>query len=164
MIKLTLWERDFPAIHLNPADILTLTESERRPHWSEGGWNKVTVVQLRHTDRPIVVSESVEWIQKLCEDWKRRQAWTPADVIDKPGFNPHIPCRHCNDIHLGAELHHTHDPLEGIGYIRLLAIGGSVEYCFRCGCRKSGWVNVTNEHLQDCPNRKCLCHTAERCH
>lgn len=158
MIKLTLWERDFPAVHLNPDDILTLTESERRPHWSEGGWNKVTEVRLRDLAKQVlVVTQSVEWIQKLISDHY------PFSGIDRPGFNPHIPCRICNDIHLGAEVHHKHEPKEGIGYIRLIAIGGRYEYCFRCSCTKSGFVNAPNEVLPACADNDCLCHTAERC-
>ena len=75
----------------------------------------------------------------------------------------HTPCAICNEIHLGASLHHAHEDKEGVGYVRLLVIGNGVpEYCWRCGCRKSGYTNVANPQAIDCDH--CICHTAEYVH
>lgn len=154
MIELTLWEQDFPSIFVHRDSIAGFAALKVRPHWSEGGLNNVSRLYLTHVPREIIVSQSVERIRELI---------VLDDPIDKPGFNPHIPCLHCNDIHLGAELHHKHDPKEGVGYIRLIAIGGRYEYCFRCRCIKSGFVNMPNIIEDWCANHECLCHTAERC-
>lgn len=52
---------------------------------------------------------------------------------------------------------------EGAGWIRLIVgPGPTVEYCYICGCQKSGWVNMENPVRADCPDTVCLCHTAER--
>lgn len=51
---------------------------------------------------------------------------------------------------------------EGAGWIRLIVgPGPTVEYCYMCGCRKSGWVNMENP-VDDRCDGLCLCHTAER--
>lgn len=77
--------------------------------------------------------------------------------------DPLVPCIHCNDTHKGASLHHAHEGVEGVGYIRLLVIGnGKAEFCWRCSCRKSGWVNRPNDVTLHCADPACLCHTAER--
>jgi hypothetical protein len=73
------------------------------------------------------------------------------------------PCIHCNEIHKGATLHHAHEDREGIGYVRLLVVRGP-EFCWRCGCQKSGWTNVPNDIAVSCPNPDCICHTAVRAH
>ena len=79
------------------------------------------------------------------------------------------PCAQCNDFHAGVSVTatgHAQDVREGVGYVRLIAVGrpdGSTEFCFRCSCMKSGWVNVPNEVLDRCVDRECVCHTKERC-
>lgn len=75
-----------------------------------------------------------------------------------------IPCRTCNQIHAGTDpalVGHEYTPKEGVGYVRLIVgPGPTIEYCWRCGCGKSGWGNapnpVTNAHCTSA----CLCHTA----
>ena len=76
---------------------------------------------------------------------------------------PCTPCIRCNEIHAGAQLGHAYTPKEGVGYIRLCADTG-FEFCWRCSCHKSGWVNVPNDVSDHCANEQCLCHTAERAH
>jgi hypothetical protein len=81
------------------------------------------------------------------------------------------PCVDCNDRHAGVSdsfLGHAHTCVDGVGYIRLMAIGAPRsekhgEFCWRCSCQKSGWVNVTNEISDHCDDKSCVCHTAERC-
>ena len=52
---------------------------------------------------------------------------------------------------------------EGAGYIRLIVgPGPTKEYCYLCGCPKSGWVNMPNLIETDCEDDVCLCHSAER--
>lgn len=36
------------------------------------------------------------------------------------------------------------------------------EFCWRCSCQKSGWVNVPNEVLSTCADNDCPCHKKER--
>lgn len=73
------------------------------------------------------------------------------------------PCRKCNEIHKGAPLDHEHEDAEGVGYVRLLVIGG-VEFCWRCSCQKSAWVNIPNTVSTHCVNPLCICHIADRAH
>jgi hypothetical protein len=92
--------------------------------------------------------------------------------MPNPG-NGHLftlaPCAICNEWHGGMSPHaigHDQDVREGVGFIRLIAIGkpnGAIEFCFRCGCVKSGWVNIPNEVLERCTEKECVCHIAERC-
>ena len=76
------------------------------------------------------------------------------------------PCLICNDRHKGAtaeSLGHVHQDSDGVGNVRLLIIGsGKVEFCWRCGCRKSGWANIANEVAKNCSDKNCICHTAQR--
>lgn len=52
--------------------------------------------------------------------------------------------------------------MEGAGWIRLIVgPGPTVEYCYLCGCRKSGWANMENAIDTRCEYPVCLCHTAE---
>jgi hypothetical protein len=74
---------------------------------------------------------------------------------------PLVPCLRCNDIHLGAWLDHPHESKEGVGYVRLCC-GTGFEFCWRCSCRKSGWVNLPNDVTDHCADVSCVCHTAER--
>jgi hypothetical protein len=77
-----------------------------------------------------------------------------------------IPCVHCNERHLGTVKEakgHLHESRQGIGYVRLLVIGGQPEFCWRCGCGKSGWSNMPNAIRAECPAPSCPCHTEERC-
>ena len=75
------------------------------------------------------------------------------------------PCIICNEWHKGSTLEykgHAHQDAEGCGNVRLLVVGaGKVEHCWRCGCQKSGWVNVKNEISSACSDNLCVCHTAE---
>jgi hypothetical protein len=73
------------------------------------------------------------------------------------------PCLACNEMHKGATLDHVHEDKEGVGYVRLLALGGA-EFCWRCSCAKSSWVDVPNEVSAHCAHVECVCHTAERAH
>lgn len=76
------------------------------------------------------------------------------------------PCVKCNEWHKGATLGykgHEHQDSDGCGNIRLLVIGGGkVEHCWRCGCCKSGWVNVKNTVMGYCTDIDCVCHVAEK--
>lgn len=76
------------------------------------------------------------------------------------------PCLICNDRHKGATIEsygHAHQDHDGVGNVRMLVIGaGKVEFCWRCGCQKSGWANVPNELSGRCSDESCVCHTAER--
>lgn len=79
---------------------------------------------------------------------------------------PLTPCVHCNEFHAGTTKEakgHLHQSRKGVGYVRLLVIGGQAEFCWRCGCQKSGWVNVPNEIRVSCAYIICPCHIEERC-
>lgn len=73
------------------------------------------------------------------------------------------PCRQCNVIHLGSGMAHQHEDAEGVGYVRLMVIGG-VEFCWRCSCQKSAWLNVPNAVSAHCANPLCICHIADKAH
>lgn len=82
--------------------------------------------------------------------------------------NPLTPCIHCNEFHLGTIKEakgHLHQSREGVGYVRLLVNGAphESEFCWRCGCRKSGWANMPNEIRVSCAYIICPCHIEERC-
>lgn len=80
------------------------------------------------------------------------------------------PCVHCNSKHKGAMsevIGHAHEDREGVGYVRLLVIGlprseTIPEFCWRCSCQKSGWVNMPNQISDHCADHVCVCHTSER--
>lgn len=77
------------------------------------------------------------------------------------------PCLKCNEKHAGTTSDykgHLQENHQGVGYVRLLLIGGKSEFCWRCRCEKSGSVNVANEISQVCVDVDCVCHTAERAH
>jgi hypothetical protein len=81
------------------------------------------------------------------------------------------PCVHCNEFHAGTVEEakgHPHESREGVGYVRLLVIGkvGSdtqPEFCWRCGCEKSGWSNAPNVVSEGCESPSCPCHTETKC-
>lgn len=82
------------------------------------------------------------------------------------------PCVICNTWHKGVKPEvtgHAHQDREGVGYVRLLVIGlprseTIPEFCWRCSCQKSAWVNVPNEVSNHCADSYCVCHTADRAH
>jgi len=80
--------------------------------------------------------------------------------------NKGTPCIICNEWHNGSTLEykgHPHEDMPGCGNIRILVIGkGKKEYCWRCGCRKSGWIDVRNKIYHDCTDMHCVCHSAEK--
>lgn len=90
--------------------------------------------------------------------------WRSAQEDPVPD-EPRTPCYFCNDSHLGLTPEargHAHRNAEGVGRVRLIVVRGP-EYCWRCGCEKSGWANVPNAVGGSCKKPDCVCHTGERC-